>query len=67
MAGANGSPGQVAAIAGFPLPRLREHGYPRMAELMDSGPYQDDHTEDDVEFGPHRILDGIELLITEGV
>jgi AcrR family transcriptional regulator len=56
---------QSAAVLDFLLPRLRTQGFPVLAAMLSSGAYDDTDTPttDDVEFGLHRILDGIEALI----
>jgi AcrR family transcriptional regulator len=57
------APVQSAAVARFLQPLLHEHGYPILASMMSRNEYDDDVGDDDVEFGLHRILDGIEVLI----
>lgn len=56
---------QSAAVLEFLLPRLRTQGFPELAAMLSTGAYDDSETPtpDDVEFGLHRILDGIEALI----
>jgi AcrR family transcriptional regulator len=58
---------ESAAVAGFLQPLLEEHGFTIMAEMMSGGQYTDEDglSDDDVEFGLTRILDGIEALIAE--
>lgn len=64
LARSTSTPVQSAAVRGFLLPRLREHGYPILAAMMAGDTYSDDVDEDDLTFGLTRILDGIDILIT---
>jgi AcrR family transcriptional regulator len=62
------TPVQSAAVAEFLQPRLN-HRFPLVAAIMLAGDYRDeeDTTElkDDIEFGLARILDGIDVLISQ--
>ncbi|HZX07701.1 helix-turn-helix domain-containing protein [Kribbella sp.] len=53
------------AVARFLEPRLRELGYSTLAALMAGDQYSDEVHEADVTFGLDRILDGIDVLITQ--
>lgn len=57
-------PVQSAAVTEFLQPLLLERGFPLVASIMSGGDYEDGELEDtDVDFGLHRILDGMEMLI----
>lgn len=48
----------------FLLPRLQD-GFPILASMLAQEQYEDG-LDDDVDFGLHRILDGIEQLVSTG-
>ncbi|GAA1611664.1 MULTISPECIES: TetR/AcrR family transcriptional regulator [Kribbella] len=54
-----------AAVAQFLEPRLHELGYSILAALMAGDQYTDEVHDDDIAFGLERILDGIDVLITQ--
>ncbi|MGW6200409.1 TetR/AcrR family transcriptional regulator [Kribbella sp. NPDC055110] len=56
---------QPAAMARFLEPRLHELGYSVLAALMASNEYTDEIDASEVAFGLERILDGIDVLITQ--
>lgn len=56
---------EPAAVASFLEPRLHELGYSILAALMAGDQYTDEVHDDDVAFGLERILDGIDVLITQ--
>lgn len=59
---ADGDPARAQAVATFLLPRLRDRGFPLLADVISTSDYAG--TADDVvDFGLTRILDGIRLLI----
>ena len=49
----------------FLEPRLQELGYSILASLMAGNEYTDEIHDEDVLFGLERILDGIDVLITQ--
>jgi hypothetical protein len=55
---------QSAAVTEFLLPRLQD-GFPILASMLAQEQYEDG-LDDDVDFGLHRILDGIEQLVSTG-
>ncbi|HEY0689147.1 MAG TPA: TetR/AcrR family transcriptional regulator [Kribbella sp.] len=56
---------QPAAVTRFLEPRLHELGYSILASLMAGNDYTDEIHDADVTFGLERILDGIDVLITQ--
>ncbi|TDW93586.1 TetR family transcriptional regulator [Kribbella pratensis] len=56
---------EPAAVAQFLEPRLHELGYSVLAALMAGDQYTDEIRDADVTFGLDRILDGIDVLITQ--
>jgi AcrR family transcriptional regulator len=57
-------PVQSAAVGEFLMPLLLERGFPLVARMLSGGGYEDGEIDDhDIDFGLHRILDGIEVLI----
>ncbi|MFI5693910.1 TetR/AcrR family transcriptional regulator [Kribbella sp. NPDC051586] len=56
---------EPAAVTRFLEPRLHELGYTVLAGLMAGNHYTDEIHDADVTFGLGRILDGIDVLITQ--
>jgi AcrR family transcriptional regulator len=56
---------QPAAVTRFLEPRLQELGYSILASMMAGNEYTDEIQDTDVTFGLDRILDGIDVLITQ--
>lgn len=56
---------EPAAVTRFLEPRLHELGYSVLAALMAGDQYTDEIQDADVAFGLDRILDGIDVLITQ--
>ena len=56
---------QPAAVTRFLEPRLHELGYSILASMMAGNEYTDEIHDADVTFGLERILDGIDVLITQ--
>ena len=56
---------QPAAVTRFLEPRLHELGYSTLASMMAGNEYTDEIHDADVNFGLERILDGIDVLITQ--
>lgn len=56
---------EPAAVTRFLEPRLHELGYSVLAALMAGDQYTDEIHDADVAFGLDRILDGIDVLITQ--
>jgi AcrR family transcriptional regulator len=56
---------EPAAVTQFLEPRLHELGYSILATLMAGDRYTDEIHDADVTFGLDRILDGIDVLITQ--
>lgn len=50
-------------MTGFPHPLLAERSYPLVAARPAGGEYADSPVGTDIEFDPHRVLDGIERLV----
>jgi AcrR family transcriptional regulator len=54
----------VQSVGEFLVPLLRERGFPLVAQIIISGGYEDGELDDrDIDFGLHRILDGVDVLI----
>jgi AcrR family transcriptional regulator len=56
-------PVQSAEMTGFLYPLLTERGYPILARMLAAQEYADSSPEPDIEYGLHRILDGLAAQI----